>query len=50
MHSDAIIIASDNLSASLTKFIDSSGKPFLPFAPKDKFAEAYSNFYKTFVL
>ncbi len=49
-HSDAIIIASDNLSPSLTKFIESSGKPFLPFAPKDKFAEAYSNFYKTFVL
>ena len=50
MHSDAVIIASDNLSPSLTKFIESSGKPFLPFAPRDKFAEAYSNFYKTFVL
>jgi starch synthase len=50
IHSDAVIIASDNLSPSLTKFIESSGKPFLPFAPKDKFAEAYSNFYKTFVL
>jgi starch synthase len=49
-HSDAIIIASENLSSSLTKFIESSGKPFLPFAPKDKFAEAYSNFYKNFVL
>ena len=49
-HSDGVIIASDNLSPSLTKFIESSGKPFLPFAPKDKFAEAYSNFYKTFVL
>jgi len=50
MHSDAVIIASDNLSPSLTKFIESSGKPFLPFAPKDKFAEAYSTFYKTSVL
>jgi starch synthase len=49
-HSDGVIIASDNLSPSLTKFIESSGKPFLPFAPKDKFADAYSNFYKTFVL
>jgi starch synthase len=49
-HSDGVIIASENLSPSLTKFIESSGKPFLPFAPKDKFAEAYSNFYKTFVL
>jgi starch synthase len=50
LHSDGVIIASDNLSPSLTKFIESSGKPFLPFTPKDNFAEAYSNFYKTFVL
>jgi starch synthase len=49
-HSDAVIIASENVSSSLTKFIESSGKPFLPFAPKDKFAEAYTNFYKNFVL
>ncbi len=45
MHSDAVIIASPNLSSSLTKFIETSGKPFLPFVPKDAFAEAYSNFY-----
>ena len=45
-HSDAVIIASENLSPSLTKFIESSKKPFLPFAPKDKFAEAYTTFYK----
>ncbi|MFV8325678.1 glycogen/starch synthase [Flavobacterium sp. ZS1P14] len=50
MHSDAVIIASENLSLSLTKFIESSGKPFLPFVPKDKFAEAYTNFYKNEVL
>jgi starch synthase len=50
MHSDAVIIASENLSSSLTKFIESSGKPFLPFAPKDKFAEAYTNFYINEVL
>lgn len=49
-HSDAVIIASESLSSSLTKFIESSGKPFLPFAPKDKFAEAYSDFYKNIVL
>ena len=49
-HSDAVIIASENLSSSLTKFIESSGKPFLPFAPKDKFAEAYVDFYKSSVL
>ena len=46
-HSDAVIVASDNLSSSLTKFIESSGKPFLPFATKDAFAEAYTNFYKS---
>ncbi|WP_447635689.1 glycogen/starch synthase [Flavobacterium microcysteis] len=50
MHSDAVIIASDDLSSSLTKFIESSGKPFLPFATKDKFAEAYTNFYRNQVL
>lgn len=48
--SDAVIIASEGLSPSLTKFIESSEKPFLPFAPKDKFAEAYTNFYKNTVL
>ena len=46
-HSDAIIIASEGVSPSLTKYIESSGKPFLPFASKDKFAEAYTNFYKS---
>jgi starch synthase len=45
-HSDAVIIASENLSPSLTKFIESSGKPFLPFASKEGFAEAYTSFYK----
>ena len=49
-HSDAVIIASENLSPSLTKFIESSEKPFLPFAPKDAFAEAYTNFYRNEVL
>ena len=49
-HSDAIIIASENLSPSLTKFIESSGKPFLSFVPKDAFAEAYTNFYRNEVL
>ncbi len=46
-HSDGVIIASDNLSSSLTKFIQSSEKPFLPFASKEEgFAEAYTSFYK----
>ena len=50
MHSDAVIVGSHDLSSDLTKFIESSGKPFLPFAAKDKFAEAYTNFYKNEVL
>ncbi|MBC5837421.1 glycogen/starch synthase [Flavobacterium muglaense] len=48
-HSDGIIIASDSLSSSLTKYIESSGKPFLPFVPKDAFAEAYSTFYNEII-
>ena len=50
LHSDAVIVASPNVSPSLTKFIESSGKPFLPFASKDGFAEAYTEFYKNEVL
>lgn len=50
LHSDAVIIASEEVSPSLTKFIETSNKPFLPFVPKDKFAEMYTNFYKTQVL
>ena len=49
-HSDGVIIASESLSSSLTKFIESSGKPFLPFVAKDVFAEAYSNFYNNEIL
>jgi starch synthase len=45
-HSDGVIIASANLSPSLTKFIESSGKPFLPFASQEEFAQAYTSFYK----
>jgi len=45
-HSDGIIIASEKLSSSLTKFIESSGKPFLPFASKEEFAQQYTSFYK----
>jgi starch synthase len=50
MHSDAVIIASENLSDDLTKFVEGSGKPFLPYMAKDKFAEAYTNFYRNQVL
>jgi len=50
INSDAVIIASNSLSPSLTKFIESSDKPFLSFLPKDGFAEAYTNFYINQVL
>ncbi|MCG2612196.1 glycogen/starch synthase [Flavobacterium sp. SM15] len=50
LHSDAVIVASNEVSSSLTKFIETSGKPFLPFVPKEKFAQAYTDFYKNYVL
>lgn len=50
LHSDAVIIASENVPSSLTEFIESSDKPFLPFAPKTGFSESYTNFYKNSVL
>jgi starch synthase len=49
-NSDAVIIASDGLSPSLTKFIESSNKPFLPLKHKDEFAVAYTEFYKNMLL
>jgi starch synthase len=49
-NSDAVIVGSDDISSVLTEFIESSGKPFLPFVPKDSFAEAYTDFYKNHVL
>ena len=45
-HSDGVIIASESVSSSLTKFIENSKKPFLPFASKEHFSEAYTKFYK----
>ncbi len=50
MHSDAVILASDNVPADLKQFVENSGKPVLEYVPKDKFAEAYTNFYKNQVL
>ena len=44
-HSNGVIIASEGVSSSLTKYIEASGKPFLPYVAKDAFAEAYINFY-----
>ncbi|OOG63046.1 glycogen/starch synthase [Flavobacterium sp. A45] len=49
-NSDAVIIASDGLSPSLTKFIESSNKPFLPLKLKDEFSVAYTEFYANMLL
>jgi len=49
-HSDAVIVASPNVSDSLKAYIEASGKPFLEFTGKDNFASAYTNFYKNQVL
>ena len=49
-HSDAVIIASENLTGELAQFVEASGKPFLPFVGKDNFASAYTNFYRNQVL
>jgi len=46
LHSDGVIIASEGVSDSLKSFVESTGKPFLPYVPKEIFAEAYTNFYK----
>lgn len=45
-HSDAVIIGSEGLDSNLTKYIETSGKPFLPFAPKEEISEAYVDFIK----
>ena len=49
-HSDGVVAGSDSISATLTKFIEASKKPFLPFTTKDKFAETYTEFYKNQIL
>lgn len=50
LHSDGVIIASENVPDDLKTFIETAGKPFLGYLPKDKFGEAYTNFYKNQVL
>jgi starch synthase len=49
-HSDGVVMGSETLSPNLTKFIEASKKPFLPFAQKEKLAEAYIQFYKNQIL
>ncbi|MCU0349529.1 MAG: glycogen/starch synthase [Flavobacterium sp.] len=46
-HSDALVFGSEMVSPTLTKYIETSEKPFLPFTPKQDLKEAYSQFLKT---
>jgi starch synthase len=48
-HSDGLIIGSKSLSDDLVNYIETSGKPFLPFIPKEGFTEAYTTFYNEIV-
>ncbi len=49
-HSDAVVIGSEGLNPTLTKYIESSKKPFLPFTPKESLQEVYMSFIKENVL
>jgi len=49
-HSDAIILASEEISDELQKHIEGLEKPVLPYVSMQETEEAYSNFYKTEVL
>lgn len=49
-HSDAVILASDELEGDLKEYIDNLSKPVLPYVTLQEAEEAYTNFYKTEVL
>jgi len=49
-NSDAMIIASEDLSTELVDYAKSFDKPVLDFCPADNFEDAYLNFYQTEVL
>lgn len=45
-HSDAVVIASDDVDTDLVDYIRQSGKPFIENIPHDNIREAYLDFYK----
>ncbi|WP_431162326.1 glycogen/starch synthase [Flagellimonas beolgyonensis] len=49
-HSDAVILAAEDLSDDLKQYIDKLSKPVLPYVSLQEAEEAYLNFYKTEVL
>jgi len=48
--SDAIILATEEISEDLSDYITNLQKPLLPYVPLQEFEEAYANFYSTEVL
>ena len=48
--SDAVILASEEISEDLNEYITNLQKPLLPYVPLQEFEEAYANFYSTEVL
>jgi starch synthase len=48
--SDAIILATEEISEDLSDYINNLQKPLLPYVPLQEFEEAYANFYSTEVL
>jgi len=48
--SDAIILASEEVSEDLSEYISNLQKPLLPYVSLQEFEEAYANFYSTEVL
>ena len=46
-HSDAIILAAENIPAELQEYINNLKKPVLPYVSLQEFEEAYADFYNT---
>lgn len=49
-HSDAVILAAEDIPDDLTEYVANLKKPVLPYVPLQEFEEAYANFYNTEVL
>jgi starch synthase len=45
-YSDALIQGSDNIHPELKNYLQSNGKPFLDYQPKDTYIDVYDNFYE----
>jgi starch synthase len=43
--SDGVIQGSPHINEKVTEFIETSGKPFLPYQPEETYLDAYNDFY-----